>query len=157
MVRPSAPLGAGLVLAHAVYAQASQARAVSFLGANEANSWLNSQAGVRHGKTFAMRRRPCALTGSNAAWRCGLDVRQQAQSELNVPFTSKYLAQQAYPFQLNGWLVEHRRGIPRRGRLWRQLVHDIARPECRVADCWCWIGWRWDPGCRLGRLGQMGI
>ena len=79
------------------------------LGANEANSWLNSQAGYGMAN-LGNAAQTSALTGSNALLGVGGLEQQQAQSELNVPY-EQYLAQQAYPFQSTGWLANIAEGL----------------------------------------------
>ena len=79
------------------------------LGANEANAWLNSQAGAGMAN-LGNEAQNSTLTGANALLSTGGLEQQQAQSELNVPY-QQYLAQQAYPFQTTGWLANIAEGL----------------------------------------------
>lgn len=72
------------------------------LGANEANSWLNSQAGFGYGN-LGSEAQNTSLTGANALLGVGGIEQAQQQSQLNVPY-EQFLQQQAYPFQTTGWL-----------------------------------------------------
>jgi hypothetical protein len=81
----------------------------SQLGANEANSWLNSQAGYGEAN-LGSAAQTSALTGANALLGVGGLEQGQAQAELNVPY-EQYVAQQAYPFQTTGWLANIAEGL----------------------------------------------
>ncbi len=89
--------------------QTAQGQQQTQLGANEANAWLNSQAGYGMAN-LGNAAQTSALTGSNALLGVGGLEQQQAQSELNVPY-QQYLAQQAYPFQSTGWLANIAEGL----------------------------------------------
>lgn len=79
------------------------------LGATEANSWLNSQAGAAMGN-LGQEALGTGLTGANALLGIGGLEQTQGQAELNVPY-EQYLAQQAYPFQETGWLANIAEGL----------------------------------------------
>ena len=79
------------------------------LGANEANAWLNSQAGYGMAN-LGNAAQTSALTGANALLGVGGLEQQQGQALLNVPY-QQYLAQQAYPFQSTGWLANIAEGL----------------------------------------------
>lgn len=72
------------------------------LGANEAQAWLNSQAGYGMAN-LGNQALSSTLTGANALLNVGSTEQQQAQSLLNVPY-EQYTAQQAYPYQTTSWL-----------------------------------------------------
>lgn len=72
------------------------------LGANEANSWLNSQAGAGEAN-LGNEALGSTITGANALAGVGLTQQQENQENLNVPY-EQYLAQQAYPYQQQSWL-----------------------------------------------------
>jgi hypothetical protein len=71
------------------------------LGANEANSWLNSQAGYGMAN-LGQEAENTALTGASALESVGGLEQSEAQANLNVPYEN-FLAQEAYPFQTTGW------------------------------------------------------
>lgn len=72
------------------------------LGANEANSWLNSQAGFGYGQ-LGSEAQNLTLAGASAQLQSGALQQQLGQEQLNVPY-EQFLQQQAYPFQTTGWL-----------------------------------------------------
>lgn len=71
------------------------------LGANEANAWLNSQAGFGEAN-LGNEALNTSLTGANALEGVGALGQSQEQANLNVPY-EQYIQQQAYPFQTAGW------------------------------------------------------
>ena len=79
------------------------------LGANQANAWLNSQAGYGMAN-LGNAAQTSALTGANALLGVGGLEQQQGQALLNAPY-QQYLAQQAYPFQSTGWLANIAEGL----------------------------------------------
>lgn len=79
------------------------------IGANEANSWLNSQAGFAEGN-LGNEALTTALTGATAQLNIGNQQQTLAQQQLNVPY-EQFLAQQAYPYQQTGWLSGISTGI----------------------------------------------
>lgn len=81
----------------------------TLLGANEANSWLNSQAGYGMGN-LGNEAQSTSLTDANAELGVGSLEQQQAQSQLNVPY-EQFLAQQAYPFQTTQFLGNIAEGL----------------------------------------------
>jgi hypothetical protein len=81
----------------------------SQLGANQANAWLNSQAGYGM-SNLGNEALSSTLTGANALMSAGSTEQSMAQEELNVPY-QQYLAQQAYPFQTTGWLANISEGL----------------------------------------------
>lgn len=72
------------------------------IGANEANSWLNSQAGFGMAN-LGNQALQSTLTAANALGSVGATQQAQAQQGLNIPY-EQWVAQQAYPFQTSGWL-----------------------------------------------------
>lgn len=76
-------------------------QAQTALGANEANSWLNSQAGYGMAN-LGNEAENTALTGANALLGTGSLEQQQAQQSLNIPY-EQFLAQQSWPYQTAGW------------------------------------------------------
>lgn len=72
------------------------------LAAEQANAWLNSQAGfgVAGLGTEAQNQ---ALTGANALLGAGGMQQKLAQEQINIPY-QKFLQQQAYPYQQLGFL-----------------------------------------------------
>lgn len=72
------------------------------LGANEANAWLNSQAGFGYANLGNQAYNQILSTGQ-AGLAAGNQEQQQQQSELNVPY-EQYIQQQGYPFQVESWL-----------------------------------------------------
>lgn len=74
----------------------------SQLGANEANSWLNSQAGYGMAN-LGNSAQNSQLTGANALLGVGGLEQNQGQAGLNIPY-EQYTAAQAYPYQQAGWL-----------------------------------------------------
>ena len=79
------------------------------LGANEANSWLDSQAGYAYGN-LANEGNSLALTDTSALAQSGLTQQQQAQAGLNTGY-EQWQAQQAFPYQQTGWLANITEGI----------------------------------------------
>lgn len=79
------------------------------LGANQANSWLDSQAGFGYGN-LANAAQQSALVGANAQLASGNMQQQQQQSELNVPY-EQFLQRQAYPFQTSQFLTNTAEGL----------------------------------------------
>lgn len=79
------------------------------LSANEANSWLNSQAGFgisalgNQSQAAQVNGANAGLAGANALLGAGGQQQAQSQQELNVPY-EQWLQQQAYPFQTTSWL-----------------------------------------------------
>ena len=73
------------------------------LGANEANAWLNSQAGFGYGQ-LGTEAQNTTLAGASAQLQSGGLQQQLAQEQLNVPY-EKFLQQQAYPYQNASWLA----------------------------------------------------
>lgn len=89
--------------------QLGQQGANALLGANEAQGWLNSQAGYGMAN-LGQEALGTTLTGANALLGTGSLEQQQAQQELNIPY-EQYLATQAYPFQTTGWLANVAEGL----------------------------------------------
>lgn len=81
----------------------------ALLGANEAQGWLNSQAGYGMA-SLGQQAQNSTLTGANALLSAGGLEQQQAQQELNIPY-EQYLGAQAYPFQTTGWLANIAEGL----------------------------------------------
>lgn len=79
------------------------------LGANEANSWLASQAGYGLAN-LGQEAENTDLTGASALLQTGGIEQGQAQSELNVPY-EQFTAAQAYPYQTAGWLANIEEGL----------------------------------------------
>lgn len=79
------------------------------LGANEANSWLDSQAGANLANLGA-ENLSTQLSGANAELQSGGLQQQETQQQLNVPY-EQFLQQQAYPFQTSGWLTGETEGL----------------------------------------------
>lgn len=79
------------------------------LGANEANSWLDSQAGANEANLGAESLNT-QLSGANAELQSGGLQQQETQEQLNVPY-EQYLQAQAYPFQTAGWLTSEEEGL----------------------------------------------
>ena len=79
------------------------------LGANEANAWLNSQAGFGMAG-LGTQAQNAALGGANALLGTGSMQQGLAQEQLNIPY-QQYVAQQAYPFQTAGWLANISEGL----------------------------------------------
>ena len=79
------------------------------LGANEANSWLNSQAGFGM-SALGQSAEGTALSGANALMGSGTMQQQQNQAMLNVPYEN-YLAQQSYPFQTSQFVTNAAEGL----------------------------------------------
>ena len=79
------------------------------LGADEANAWLNSQAAFGEAN-LGGQAQSMGYQDANALLSAGNLEQQQAQSNLNVPY-SQYTAQQAYPFQTTGWLANIAEGL----------------------------------------------
>ena len=94
------------------YAQASNefnTQQQQQIGANEAQGWLNSQAGAAYGN-LGNEAQSTALQGSNSLLNAGLLQQQQAQAGLNIPY-EQYTQQQAYPFQTTSYLANLLEGI----------------------------------------------
>lgn len=72
------------------------------LGANQANAWLNSQAGFGMAN-LGNEAETLGLTGANAELSAGAQQQQQAQSELNLPY-QEFLSAQGYPYQVTNFL-----------------------------------------------------
>lgn len=101
--KAQAPVIAGLN--NQGYAQALQefnSQQGAQVGANEANSWLNSQAAFGMG-SLGQEAQTTALSGASAQLQTGQLEQTQNQSQLNVPY-QQYLQQQAYPYQTTSWL-----------------------------------------------------
>lgn len=79
------------------------------LSANEANAWLNSQAGFGE-MNLGTEAQNSALSGAAAQLQGGTLEQQQAQENLNVPY-EQFLQQQAYPFQTTSWLEGLTEGV----------------------------------------------
>jgi hypothetical protein len=79
------------------------------LGANEANSWLNSQAGYAYGN-LANEGNNLAMGNASALAASGLTEQQQEQAGLNTQY-EQWQAQQAFPYQQTGWLANITEGI----------------------------------------------
>ncbi len=79
------------------------------LGANEANAWLNSQAGYGLAN-IGNAVQGAGLSGANAVLGIGNLAQQQQQANLNVPY-EQWVAQQAYPFQTLGWGTSQLEGL----------------------------------------------
>lgn len=67
------------------------------LGADEANRYLESQAGYGLGN-LGNEAQSTALSGASAELQTGADQQQMAQEQLNIPY-EEFQAQQAYPYQ----------------------------------------------------------
>jgi len=72
------------------------------IAADEANSWLASQAGTGYANLGNMASSQ-ALLGANTLLGIGGQQQQLAQQALNVPY-EQFLQRQAYPFQTTSWL-----------------------------------------------------
>lgn len=72
------------------------------LGANEANSWLNSQAAFGE-SNLGTTAQNAAFTGAGELESTGGEQQQLAQEQANVPY-EQFEQQQAYPFQTESWL-----------------------------------------------------
>lgn len=79
------------------------------LGANQANAWLNSQAGAGMAG-LGQEAQGSANNWANTLLGIGGLEQNQAQAELNVPF-QQWQAAQAYPFQTTGWLANIAEGL----------------------------------------------
>ena len=90
-------------------AQLESQAASTLLGGNEAQGWLNSQAGYGEAN-LGNEALTNSLEGANALLGVGGLEQQQAQESLNVPY-EEYEAQQAYPFQTTGWLANIDEGL----------------------------------------------
>lgn len=82
--------------------QTAQQQQQAQLGANEANAWLESQAGFGMGN-LGQEALGTGLEGSNALLGAGGLEQQIAQEQLNVPYY-QFEAQQAAPYQQLNWL-----------------------------------------------------
>lgn len=81
----------------------------SQLGANEANSYLNEQAGFGLG-SLGTNAQSEALTGANAQEASGAIQQQLGQAALNVPY-EQFEQAQAYPFQTAQYFSNIAEGI----------------------------------------------
>ena len=72
------------------------------LSANEANAYLNSQAGFGE-MNLGTEATNLPLQQASAQLQTGALQQQQQQEQLNVPY-EQYVQQQAYPFQTESWL-----------------------------------------------------
>lgn len=79
------------------------------LGADQANAWLNMQAGQGFGQ-LGQQALGSTLTSANALLGTGAMQQAQAQQALNIPF-SQWQAQKAYPFQDLSWLAGTTQGL----------------------------------------------
>lgn len=79
------------------------------LGANEANSYLNSQAGFGN-INLAQNAVSVPLEQANAQAATGAQEQALGQSVLNVPY-EQFLQQQAYPFQTSQFLSSAAEGL----------------------------------------------
>ena len=79
------------------------------LGANEANAWLNSQAGYGMAN-LGNQALNNTLTGANALLGVGGLEQQQAQQSLNIPY-EQYMAAQSWPYQTAGWEANIAEGL----------------------------------------------
>ena len=79
------------------------------LGAQEAQAWLNSQAGYAQAN-LGQQALSQTLQVANAEMGAGALQQGQTQAELNAPYEQQ-LAQQAYPFQTTQWLANIAEGI----------------------------------------------
>lgn len=79
------------------------------LGANEANSWLNSQAAFGLGN-LGQEAQSTALQGASAQLQTGGLEQQLAQEQLNVPY-QQFIAQQASPYQNAQWYANIAEGL----------------------------------------------
>lgn len=79
------------------------------LAANEANAWLNSQAGFGS-MNLASQAQNLPLSAASAQLQSGALQQQLAQEYLNIPY-EQFLQQQAYPFQTTGWLANIASGL----------------------------------------------
>ena len=88
----------------------------SQLGANEANSWLNSQAGYgmanlgNEAQSTALGGASALIGAGNQQLGIGGLEQTQAQAQLNVPY-QQYLAAQAYPFQTSQYFANIAEGL----------------------------------------------
>jgi hypothetical protein len=83
-------------------AQLEQGVGQSYLGADEAQDWLGSQAAFGM-SSLGQEAQNSTLTGANAQMSAGNAEQSLAQANLNVPY-EEFQQQQAYPFQTTGWL-----------------------------------------------------
>lgn len=79
------------------------------LSANEANSWLNSQAGFGS-MNLASQAQALPLAAASAQLQAGGLQQQLAQEQLNIPY-EQFLQQQSYPYQTTGWLANIAEGL----------------------------------------------
>lgn len=79
------------------------------LGADQANAWLNMQAGQGL-SGLGNQALGSTLTSANALLGTGALQQQQAQQALNIPF-SEWQAQRAYPYQNLSWLSGITQGL----------------------------------------------
>lgn len=73
------------------------------LGSQQAQAWLNSNAGYQSG-ALGSEAQNSALSGASALLQSGALQQQQNQANLNVPYY-QFLQQQAYPFQTTQYLA----------------------------------------------------
>lgn len=78
------------------------------LGANEANSYLNAQAGSLYG-ALGTEAQNTALQGASAQLQSGALQQQLGQEALNVPYEN-FLQAQAYPFQTSSFFTNAAEG-----------------------------------------------
>lgn len=83
--------------------QTAQQQQGAQIGANEANAWLNSQAGFG-AMNLAGEAQNLPLQQAQAQLGAGSLQQQLGQEELNVPY-EQFLQQQAYPFQTTQYLA----------------------------------------------------
>lgn len=81
----------------------------SKLSADQANAWLNSQAGQLY-SSLGNQALNTQLTGSQALLSTGNQQQSQAQAELNYPY-QVFQQQQAYPYQASQYLANLLQGI----------------------------------------------
>lgn len=81
----------------------------SQLGANEANAYLNEQAGFGQAN-LGSEALGTQTSAANAQLSAGQLQQQQTQSELNVPY-EQFLQQQAYPFQTSQYYANIAEGL----------------------------------------------
>src|SRR5215469_8579092 len=90
-------LGAGQA-AFGAFGQQQQSQ----LAAEQANAWLNSQAGFGLG-ALGTQAENQALTGAQALSAVGAQQQGLGEQYLNIPY-EQYVAEQAYPYQQQNWL-----------------------------------------------------
>lgn len=92
----------GVVGASNQAAQGIQGLGQQVLGANQANAWLNSQAGYGLAN-LGNQAYQTNMGSAQALLGVGGLEQQIAQEQLNVPY-EQYIASQAWPYQVTGWL-----------------------------------------------------